>query len=446
MNKKFTYLFLIILFFGATAFVVMRYNGKLKNKVNAFYPVKERNQQLAEAPEWASVKQRGADLIRIVRDNPEDVKSTLALATLYIQEARVTGDYNYYDAAAMHYVEAALEKEPENFEALTLKSILQLSQHHFADALETAGKAKQINPYNAYVYGIMVDGHVEMGNYKAAVENSDQMVAIRPDIRSYSRISYLREIHGDYPGAIEAMKMAVDAGAYGDEPTAWARIQLARLYENIGELKNAEMHYTIALDQRPGYAYAIAGMGNIAMANKDYGKAIEQYKKADALVSDYSFREKLAELYLISNQPEKAKQIATVVIKELNDAAEEGEGSINHHADKELAFVYLLVNNQEKALKHALAEYSRRPDNIEVAETVAWSYYKNGDVKKALPYLQTALKTGSKNPTLLCRAGAIYAQAGDHTKAKTMLQDALKANPNIEQALKKESLSLLSRL
>ena len=52
------------------------------------------------------------------------------------------------------------------------------------------------------------------------------MVDIRPDIRSYSRVSYLREIYGDYPGAIEAMKMAVDAGVAGDEATEWARIQL----------------------------------------------------------------------------------------------------------------------------------------------------------------------------------------------------------------------------
>jgi len=67
---------------------------------------------------------------------------------------------------------------------------------------------------------------VEMGNYTAAVENSDKMVSIRPDIRSYSRISYLREIYGDYPGSIEAMKMAVGA-AYRDEATEWSRVQLA---------------------------------------------------------------------------------------------------------------------------------------------------------------------------------------------------------------------------
>ncbi len=53
-------------------------------------------------------------------------------------------------------------------------------------------------------------------------------------------------------GAIAAMQMAVEAGYPGDEATEWARIQLGHLYENTGDLKSAEMHYTIALEERPG--------------------------------------------------------------------------------------------------------------------------------------------------------------------------------------------------
>jgi tetratricopeptide (TPR) repeat protein len=147
-----------------------------------------------------------------------------------------------------------------------------------------------------------------MGNYEKAVENSDKMVSIRPDIRSYSRISYLREIHGDYPGAIEAMKMAVDAGVYGDEPSSWSRIQLARLYENTGDMPNAEMHYTIALDQRPGYAYAIAGLGRVAMWKKDYAKAVSSFTQADSLIKDSYFKEQMVQAYFVSGNEKKGKR------------------------------------------------------------------------------------------------------------------------------------------
>lgn len=443
MNKKSTYFLLLLFFFGMTAFVVLRYSHKLKSQEVAFYPLQERQGAAAQLPEWASIKSTGDKLIRIVRETPGDIKSTLALVGLYIQEARVTGNYTYYDAAAMKYIEDVLAKEPNNFQALILKAILQLSQHHFSDALETANKAQKINPYNAFVYGIMVDGNVETGNYPAAVENSDKMMSIRPDIRSYARVSYLREIHGDYPGAIDAMKMAVEAGGYGDESTEWSRIQLARLYENTGELRTAEMHYTIALDERPGYGYAVAGLGHIAMARKDYARAISLYLQADATMNDFALKEQLAELYLLTGQKEKANALINNIIDQLTKAAKEGEQSINHHADKELAYVYLLTNDYDKALDHAMKEYDRRPDNIDVNEAVAWVYYKKGDAPKALPYIEKALRTHSKNPTLLCRAGTIYAKLGNQQKAKQLLQEALKSNPNIEVRLKEESAALL---
>ncbi|HVF80793.1 MAG TPA: tetratricopeptide repeat protein [Flavisolibacter sp.] len=446
MNKKFTYIALLVFFLGATAFIVLRYTTKIKNKVTAFYPLKDRKGALAQTAEWKTTKEKGEKLIRIVRETPGDKKSALALASLYIQEGRTTGDYTYYDEAALKYIDNVLSTEPTNFDAIILKSLVQLSQHHFAEGLQTAEKAKSINPYNSYVYGLIVDGNVEMGNYAAAVENSDTMVSIRPDLRSYSRIAYLREIHGDMKGAVEAMKMAVEAGFPGEESTEWARIQLGHLYENTGDLTSAEMHYTIALDRRPDYAYAIAGLGNIAIANKDYKKAISLYLRADTLQQDYAFKEKLAEAYTLNGQTEKADATLNVIIADLTKASESGEASMNHHMDKELAYIYLMKKEYGKALKHALAEYNRRPKNIDVAETVAWVYYKMGETEKALPYLTSALKTGSKSPVLLCRAALIYAKAGDKAKAKNLLQEGLKARPNIAPELQQESRLAINTL
>ena len=446
MKKKFTYLLLLVFFFGMTAFVFIRYGQKLKSQEVAFYPLLERKGTAALLPEWASTKNNGDKLIRIVRETPTDTKSTLALVALYIQEARVTGNYTYYDAAAMKYINDLLAREPQNFEALILKAILQLSQHHFSDALQTAATAQKINPYNAFVYGIMVDGNVEMGNYPAAVGNSDKMMSIRPDIRSYARVSYLREIHVDYSGSIEAMKRTVEAGAFGDEGTEWSRIQLARLYESTGEIRTAEMHYTIALDERPGYGYAIAGLGHIAMANKDYAKAIGLYQQADSVMNDYALKEQLAELYILTAQKEKAATAINNIIDELTKAAKEGEQSINHHADKELAYVYLLKNEPGKALEHAMIEYNRRPDNIDVNEAVAWAYYKNDEEQKALPYIERALRTNCKNPVLLSRAGLIFAKTGDAAKARSLLQQAQKNNPNIDPILKREAGAALKTL
>lgn len=447
MNKKYTYLALIVLFFSASAFVVIRYKIGLKNKVNAFYPLLERKGTTALAPEWVSTKDKAANLIRIVRENPADIKSTLALATVYIQESRITGNTMYYDKAALKYINDVLEKEPENYEALAFKALIYLSQHRFAEALPIAEKAQIAGPGNALSYGLLIDSHVELGNYEAAVENAEKMISLRPDLRSYSRISYLREINGDNNGAIEAMQRAVTAGSPGLEATSWARIQLARLYENTGDLKSAEMHYIIAAEQRPGYPRAIAGLANIAMAKKDFKSAISLYERADSSLFDNSFKEKIAAIYLLNGDTKKAAEITNALIENLNKHSNPGgDGNMVHYADRELAYAHLLINNYDKALQHALAEYNRRPKNIDVNETVAWVYYKRGEYDKALPYITAALRTNCKNPVLLSHAGLIYAKNNQPDKAKNMLQEALKNNPNIDQQLKSESQAALQKM
>ncbi len=448
MKKNRIYSFTIFLFLLAAGGIFFKYKNDEKKRESRIFPVLARKGSAAETDEFKAVQTRSVALMNAIKAKPDDAKSSLALASLYVQEARASGNYMYYDQAALKYVNLVLEKDPQNFEALSLKALLMLSQHHFAEGLKIADAAKTINPYNAFIYGLIIDGNVEMGNYTAAVETADKMVSIRPDIRSYSRISYLREIYGDYAGAIEAMKMAVSAGLPGDEGTEWCRVQLGRLYENTGDLKNAEMHYTIALQNRPGYAQAFAGLARIATAAKDFSKATRLYLQADSLTNDYTIKEELADVYKAAGEKEKSAAQANSVVDGMNAAAakETKNDSSGHYSDREMAYAYLKINDYDKALDHALLEYNRRPDNIDVNETLAWVYYSKGDYAKALPLAAVALKTNSKNPTLLCRMGLVYDKNGDKVTATKLLKAGLAANPNINMELKANAAQALQAL
>ena len=100
------------LFIIAAGFIVVRYKNQEKQRTNAFYPLKERRGPAAQSIETKNVQKQFTELMKIVRTNPDDTKSRIALASLYIQEARVTGDYMYYDAAAMKYADEVMEKDP----------------------------------------------------------------------------------------------------------------------------------------------------------------------------------------------------------------------------------------------------------------------------------------------------------------------------------------------
>lgn len=444
MNKNVLYLLLIGLFLGSTAFIIIRYQNHATEK-RTYYELLNRKGPLASGPEWDKTKSTSRRLFQFIAENPSNTKPSLELAALFIREARITGNYAYYDLAAMWQIDKVLAKEPDNFVALTYKALVYLSQHHFSDALEIARKAKELNPNNNLVYGMLVDANVELGHYDSAVQYADKMVSMRPDLSSYSRISYLREIFGDYPGAIEAMKMAVEAGLPGEDNTEWTRVQLGHLYENVGKPDSAEILYSQSLYYRKGYAPALSGLGHLAYVNEDLTNALKLYEEADSLTMDHATEEYLVKLYRLTGQKQRSNELAENLISRMSaDAVSADDNNLGHYVDRELAYAYLLLNDTENALKHALMEYNRRPDNIDVNLTVGWVYYKMSDYNSARKYIETALKTNSKNPVLLAQAGLILLKSGDPEKGLEIIRPILDNNAGIDPELRAECFQAMN--
>jgi tetratricopeptide (TPR) repeat protein len=408
--------------------------------------LKARHGDLAAGGEWVNTKSAVAGLLADLRANPDDTKAQLLLAQAYMQEGRITGDHTYYDMAAMKLLTKLLRHEPANFEALCCKASLSLTQHHFSEGLAVAEQALKINPHKAFVYGLLCDANVELGRYPEAVRMADKMNALRPDLRAYARVSYLREIYGDLPGAIEAMTMAAKAGYPGLEQTEWARITLGHLYENTGALPLAEQQYQESLAERPGYSYALAGLGRVAKAHGDYPAAIKYFQQARATVKDYAFADELTDLYRLNHEPAKAEQMSHEAIAMLTDDAQAADDNelIGHYADRELAYAYLKTKELDKALEHANIEYARRPDNIDIEETLAWVHYKRGEYAEADKQMQRALRMKTKNPTLLCRAGLIATKTGRTAAGQALIREALALNPYLNMDLADEGKQLLA--
>lgn len=432
--RKFLYGSLVVFCTVFTAFIFI--NGSKKTTLPELKP---RQGALANAPEWATTQASFKKLQEDLAAKPDDSRTLLMLAKAFMQESRITGDYSYYNKASLDLINQVLTKEPGNFEAICLKSMVYLSQHRFADGKKVALEAVKANPYNSFVYGLLCDANVELGDYDEAVKMADRMVNIRPDIRSYSRVSYIREIFGDMPGSIEAINMAVAAGYPGQEDTEWARMVLGHLYEDTNMLDKAAEQYETALRERPDYPFALAGMGRIAAYKKDYPTAIQHYEKARAVISDVSFLEQLSSLYLLNNQPEKAEECSRVTLNALlsdNITAQKDQDK-GHYSDMELANLYLQLNQPDKALPHAQTEYQRRPQNIDACETLAWTLYRNGKTAEALPYVATVLRTNSQHPERLVKAGIIMAANGQKEEGSILINKGLSLKPYMDETLVK---------
>ena len=129
-----------------------------------------------------------------------------------------------------------------------------------------------------------------------------------------------------------------------------------------------------------------------------------------------------------------------------NAKKENDDASIGHYADREMAYVFLHTNNMDKALEHALAEYNRRPKNIDVNETMAWVYYNKKDYAKARTFLDAAFITQSNNPSLLCIAGLIYMKNGDTARGEELIRAGLKNDPVIPEDIKNNCLQTVAKI
>ena len=343
----------------------------------------ERTGDLAKAQEWQKTREKVDELKTKLAKDPNDVKVRLQIATIYLSEARITGEHPYYYPAVLKILDGILYLNPNNFEAITYKSSVKMSQHQFAEARDLAEAARKINPSNAYVYGVLVDANVELGNYKEAIAMSDKMQALKPSLESYSRASYLREIYGDFKGSISAMKLAVEAGMPGSEPFCWSKKTLGHLYESTGELDKAQQQYDDILVVRPSYAFAYGGQARILKEKKQYDKALEVLGKATKIMPEFSFHEEMAEIYDLQGNHEKALNKYEEVALMLDLDAKSG-----HAVDLELCKLYTKAGKMDLALKYGLIEYKKRPKNIDVNHAMAMS-------------------TGSKDPELLMDAGKI---------------------------------------
>ena len=356
--------------------------------------------------EFIKIKQKYNELADKCEKDPTDAESLLKLAEIFIFEARVTGEHPYYYGAALKTLDQVLAQKSnitadQNFHALFYKSTVQLSQHNFNEALVTGKQALAINSQNSGIYGVLVDANVEIGNYDEAVKYCDQMINIRPDLRSYSRISYVREIYGDLKGSAASMKLAINAGAPYSEYKCWSIVTLGKMYEDHNMLDSAASCYNFALRERENYPFAIAGLASLEAKKGNIAQADEMYVKALKTLPEISFTIARARLMKQSGKKEEMKTL----VAEIETMFKEDIAS-GHNMNLEYAqFLNEFRGNHTEALRLGLDEYKKRPANIDVNRLLAFTYYAKGDMKNSAKHADIALKTNKQDAELYCIAG-----------------------------------------
>jgi len=344
------------------------------------------------------------------------------LASAYMQKARETGDFGF-NARAETTLNRSLEIAPGDSSAIILRATLLLTYHRFREALEEAKRAQVPGRESPDLYGVMTDALVELGDYSAAVDAAQKMMDLRPDSASYSRASYVRALHGDLEGAIEAMVVAVKAAnPRNAEGAAWYRVHLGLVLMNAGKRAEGERQFDIALDTFPDYHPALAAKARARVAGGDFEGAIQFYRQAQARVPLPEIVIPLGDLYSKLGRADEARQQY-----ELVDFIER-QAAGNATYSRELALFWADHDMKlDEALEIMRQERVARAD-IQTSDALAWCLFKKGKLAEAKESIEQAMRLGTRDARIFYHAGLIYDALNDRERAVKYLKLALEAD------------------
>jgi cytochrome c-type biogenesis protein CcmH/NrfG len=352
---------------------------------------------------------------------PGDARAWAGLGLAYLQQARVTGEPEYYPRA-----EGALERslgiEVGNAEALLGIATLAAAEHDFGKAFRLGIRVRALDPWDPNAHGIVGDALVELGRYDRAFASFQTMVDTRPDTASFSRVSYARELVGDLPGAIRAMRRArTFAGTPPD--VAWTSVHLGLLLLNQGRVRPASEAFREAAGLDPTSAQPLVGLSMVALARNDLPRARRLIEEASSRTPTPEHAIASADLAALAGDVEGAARgydLARVGFRLLAGAGVD--------VSLERALFEAEHGDARRALADARAVWARRK-SVHAADAMAWALHANGRDDEAARYARRARYLGMREGLFLYHAGVIELSREHPSVGRTLLRRALEVDP-----------------
>src|SRR4051812_6090379 len=344
------------------------------------------------------------------------------LADTYMQKVRETGDAGYY-VRAERALGVARRIDPRYPALYTGLGTLALARHDFRAALAYGQRAHALAPDVVRPLGVITDAQVELGRYAAAGRTLQRMIDAKPNLASYARVSYFRELHGDLAGAESAMRLAVDGGGAAPENVAYVQTLLGQLELTRGHIGAASDAYRLALYRFPGYPPATAGLARVDVARGRLGPAIRRLREVVARLPLPEYVIALGDAELAAGLTRRAHADLALVRAEQRLLAANGVNT-----DTEIALFEADHGSPARAVRLARRSWANAP-SVRSADALGWALTAAGHPRAGLVWARRALRLGSRDPMFLYHAGMSARAAGDATDARAWLGRALALNP-----------------
>jgi len=203
------------------------------------------------------------ELTKRLPSNPE---SYIELATAQFAEGNVK--------LAQESLLKALTLDGRNLKAKIMLANFQLKNKNYDKALVLVDEIK--NEHSDKSAGFHIEGDIRMqqGKLQLAQKAYQSAIGKEPSALVITKLSYAFSSNGEIDKSITALKKGI--ATYPDNHAL--RISLATLYQQQGNLKEAEKLYIKILEQQPLNVVALNNMASI-LTNRDLNKALSYAKQ-----------------------------------------------------------------------------------------------------------------------------------------------------------------------
>ena len=248
------------------------------------------------------------------------------------------------------------------------------------------------------------------------------MLDVKPNLTSYSRASYYRELSGDTVGAIEAMRLAASAGG-APENTAYVQVLLGDLELQRGRIGSARQAYVGALRSMPDYPAGLVGLARADAASGDLGRAAARLRRAVTRLPLISTLGLLAQVERRLGHPAAAAAAL--------DTARAQQGLFRAAATApDAESVLFAADHGPGTAAVALGKrvWAAAP-SVRSADALGWALTRAGRPAAGYRWALRALALGSRDASFRLHAGIAARRAGLAAAAARHLAIAASARP-----------------
>jgi tetratricopeptide (TPR) repeat protein len=249
------------------------------------------------------------------------------------------------------------------------------------------------------------------------------MADLKPNLASYARVSYFRELHGDLAGAATAMRLAASAGGDAAENLAYVQTLVGNIALSRGQVREAAQAFGLALSRYSRYAPAQAGLARVSAARGDLERSIRLYRAVVTRLPLPEYAIALGETELAAGRSRAARRDFELV--QVQQRLQRG-GGVN--VDAQIAVFEADHGDRQRGLRLARRAWQAAP-SVRSADALGWALTRAGQPEDGLRWGRLALKLGSRDPLFLYHAGVSATRAGETTAARRYLRRSLADNP-----------------